>query len=127
MRSQRGFTLVEMLLAVIILVIVLTGTARFALSFSREMTNSSLRLVATGVATGQLELVRADPRYAQLVSLFHAKDTLGFPGYPTMRRQTLVVRDQSGNPPRDRTTITVRVSHPALRDTVAVSTVVAAP
>ena len=52
-------------------------------------------------------------------------DTTGFPNYPRMRRRTTVVRDQSGG--RDRTTITVRVTDPALRDTVSVTALVASP
>lgn len=126
-RNVRGFTLVEMLVAVVILVITITSTARFAAGFSREMARSSVRMVATGVATGQVELVRADPRYNQLVTLYNSNNVVGFPGYPSMRRTTRVVRDQSGSPARDRTTVTVRVTDPALRDTVSVSVVVAAP
>ncbi len=127
LRDVRGFTLVEMLIAVVLLVITITSTARFATDFSREMGNSSVRMIATGVATGQLELVRADPRYAQLVTLYNGNSVTGFPGYPNMQRTTRVVRDQSGTPARDRTTITVRVTDPVLKDTVKVTVVVAAP
>ncbi len=126
-RDIRGFTIIEMIAAVVLLVITITSTARFAAEFSREMGSSSVRMIATGVATGQLELVRADPRYAQLVTLYNGNSVTGFPGYANMQRTTRVVRDQSGSPARDRTTITVRVTDPALRDTIKVSVVVAAP
>jgi len=129
--SRRGFTLVEILIAVVILVIVATTTARFATDFSRSMTTSSVRVIASAVAQDRLELVRADPRYPRLVTLYGAgagSDTLGFPGYPAMRRVTRVVRDTSGsNPRRDRTTVTVRITDPGLRDTVAVTAVIASP
>ncbi|MCA9763905.1 MAG: type II secretion system protein [Gemmatimonadetes bacterium] len=126
--GTRGFTLIEILLAIVILVIVATTFARFAGSFSKSMGDASLRTIATGVATGRLELVRADPRYTRLVSLYGSgagADTTGFPNYPRMRRRTTVVRDQAGG--RDRTTITVRVTDPALRDTVSVTALVASP
>jgi prepilin-type N-terminal cleavage/methylation domain-containing protein len=131
MTSRRGFTLLEVLLAVVVLVIVATTTARFAAEFTRAMTLSSVRVVATGAATDRLELIRADPRYARLTTLYGSgagADTTGFPGFPTMRRVTRVVRDTSGaSPRRDRTTITVRVFTPGRPDTVALTAVVAAP
>ena len=129
MRRRAGFTLIELLIAIVVVVIVATSFARFASQYSRSMGDSSLRLVATGVATGRLELVRADPRYARLNTLYGSStaggDTTGFPDYPRMRRTTTLVRDQSGN--RDFTTITVKVWDPALIDTVAVTAVVASP
>lgn len=128
MRPRHGFTLIEIMIAMVVLVIVATTMARFAGMFSRGMSNSSIRMIASNVASDRLELVRADPRYARLVPLYGAgagSDTTGFPGYPLMRRLTTIVRDQSGTPPRDFTTVTVRVTAPGLRDTVAVTAVVA--
>lgn len=130
MRStRRGFTLVEVMMALVILVIVATSMARFAATFSRSMAESTVRTIATGVATGRLELVRADPRYTTLATLYGSgagSDTTGFPQYPAMRRVTRVVRDQSGG--RDRTTVTVRVWDPrVLRDTISVTAVIASP
>lgn len=130
MRSNRdGFTLVEVMMAVVILIIVATSMARFAGTFSRSMGQATVRTIATGIATGRLELVRADPRYTRLNSLYGtgaSADTTGFPQYPTMRRVTRVVRDQSGG--RDRTTVTVRVWDPtALKDTISVTAVIASP
>lgn len=134
MRQRTGFTLTEMLLAIVILTIVATSVARFAGSFSRAMGDAAVRVIATSVVTDRLELVRADPRYTRLTSLYAAgaagADTTGFPGYSTMRRITTVVRDTSGpsDSRRDRTTITVQVTAlPALRDTVAVTTIVSRP
>jgi prepilin-type N-terminal cleavage/methylation domain-containing protein len=126
--DRRGFSLVELMMALVILVIVATALARFAGSFSRTMGDATLRTIATGVATGRLELVRADPRYASLATLYGSgagADTTGFPQYPRMRRVTRVVRDQAGG--RDRTTVTVRVWDPALSDTVSVTAVISSP
>lgn len=130
MRRRDGFTLVEVLIAVVLLVIVATTTARFAGEFSKAMTKSSVRVIAAGVAADRLELVRADPRYTSLGTLYGSgagADTTGFPGYPYMRRVTKITRDQSGSPARDRTAVTVRVIDPGLKDTVAVTTVIASP
>lgn len=131
MRSsdRDGFTLIEIMIAMVILVIVATSMARFAGTFSRSMATSTVRVIATGVATGRLELIRADPRYSRLVNLYNSgagADTTGFPQYPSMRRVTRVVRDTTAG--RDRTTVTVRVWDPrVLKDTISVTAVIASP
>ncbi|MHB1328563.1 MAG: hypothetical protein ACYC2K_10215, partial [Gemmatimonadales bacterium] len=86
----------------------------------------------TSIAKERLELVRADPRYTQLSALYGtgaSADTTGFPRYASVRRVTTVVRDQTGNPARDRTTVTVRVfsTTPITRDTVRLTAVMARP
>lgn len=127
---RNGFTLVEVMISLVILLIVGSSVARFSSVFSTAMTNSAIRVVAAGVAADRMELIRADPRYTSLVSLYGSgagADTTGFPGYPRMHRITRLVRDQSGNPARDRTTVTVRVIDPGLKDTVAITAVIASP
>ncbi len=130
MPYRRGFTIVEILVAVVMLALLATGVTRFAAVFAKTIGSSSTRVVAAGVANEQLQLIRADPRYTSLVSLYNAgagADTTGFPGYPRMHRLTYLVRDQSGSPARDRTTITVKVIDPGMPDTVAVTSVIALP
>ncbi|HEX3927273.1 MAG TPA: type II secretion system protein [Gemmatimonadales bacterium] len=130
MARRRGFTLIEMLIAIVILVVVATGVARFSTNFSRSMSDSAVRVVATGVANDRLETIRSDPRYTSLVALYGTgggADTTGFADYPNMHRLTRVVRDQSGTPARDRTTITVQVTDPVFKDTVSVTAVIASP
>ena len=130
MRKRAGFTLIEVMIAMVILVIIASSVARFSATFSKAMTNSSVRVVAAGVAADRLELLRADPRYTSLASLYGTgtgSDTTGFPGYPNMRRTTRISRDQTGTPARDFTTVTVRVIDPGLKDTVALTAVIARP
>ncbi len=130
MKSRHGFTLIEVLLAVVILVLITTSFAKFTTDFSRGMAGSGIRVISAGVAQDRLELIRADPRYSRLVTLYGSgagADTTGFSGFPRMRRTTTVIRDQSGTPARDRTTVTVKVFDPGLRDTVAITAVIASP
>ena len=130
MQNRRGFTLIEILVAIVILGVLAVGVARFSAAFSQSLTSSSVRVVGAGVASDRMQLIRADPRYTALVTLYNAgagADTTGFSGYPSMRRITTLVRDQSGTPARDRTTVTIRVIDPGLRDTVSVTSVIASP
>jgi prepilin-type N-terminal cleavage/methylation domain-containing protein len=130
MQPRRGFTIIEILVAIVILAVLATGVARFSATFAKTLGSSSTRVVAAGVASEQLQLIRADPRYTSLVALYNAgagSDTTGFPDYPNMHRLTYVVRDQSGTPARDRTTVTVKVIDPGMTDTVAVTSVIASP
>jgi prepilin-type N-terminal cleavage/methylation domain-containing protein len=130
MAHRRGFTIIEILVAIVILAILATGVARFSAVFSKALSNSSVRVVASGVATDRLQVIRTDPRYSSLVALYNSgagADTTGFPDYPNMHRLSYVVRDQSGSPARDRTTITVKVMDPSMPDTIAVTSIIASP
>ncbi len=128
--SDRGFTIVEILVAIVILGVLAVGVARFSAGFATALTNSSVRVVAAGAALDRMQLIRADPDYVNLVSQYNAgpgADTTGFPDFPRMHRLTYVVRDQSGTPARDRTTVTVKVIDPGMPDTVSVTSVIASP
>ena len=130
MPHRRGFTIIEILVAIVILAVLATGVARFSAGFGKSLSNSSVRVVAAAVAADRLQLLRADPRYTSLVARYNSgagADTTGFPDYPGMHRLTYVVRDQAGTPARDRTTVTVKVIDPGMPDTVAVTSVIASP
>jgi prepilin-type N-terminal cleavage/methylation domain-containing protein len=131
-QSRKGFSLIEVLVALVILTVVLTGLGRFVGKFIHGVTTSSARTTAAEVARSRIERIKADPRYTTLTTLFGSgasADTTGFPGFARMRRRTFVVRDQSGTPARDWTTITVKVTDPSTLpgDTISLTTTVAAP
>jgi prepilin-type N-terminal cleavage/methylation domain-containing protein len=124
--SRRGFTLIELMLAIVILTIVLTGVARYTGQFLHAVTTATARTTAAQVATEQIELVKADPSYTTLAASWDGTET-GFPGYPQMSRVTTVSRITGTTPPRDYTVITVRVEEPTLGAPVNVTTVVGRP
>jgi prepilin-type N-terminal cleavage/methylation domain-containing protein len=128
--NKRGFTLVEVLIALIILTVVSLSLGRFVASFSHAVGTSTIRTIAIDVATEQMELVRgnANPTaYPTLVANFNGNVVTGFPSYPRMTRTTTVVRTTGTNPRRDYTTITVTVTEPTLGAPIDLTAVVAAP
>ncbi|MBX3146046.1 MAG: prepilin-type N-terminal cleavage/methylation domain-containing protein [Gemmatimonadales bacterium] len=130
--KRDGFTLIEVLIAVVVLTIAVTGLGQFMAKYQHSTSTATLLSSMTSIAKERLELVRADPRYTTLTTLYGtgaSADTTGFPRYPSVRRTTTVVRDQSGNPARDRTTVTVRVfaTNGISRDTVRLTAVIARP
>ena len=127
MKNRKGFTLIEILIAMVILTIVSMGLAKFVATFLHTVGTSTAKTVATAVGQEQLELIRADPSYTTLVTNYNNVTTTGFPGYASMTRTTRVVRTTGNTPRRDYTRITVTVSEPTMGTPVNVTIVVAAP
>lgn len=128
--NKRGISLIEIMIAMVMLVIIVTTFGKYMGQFQSGTTKATALTVAASVAKERLELVRADPRYFTLTTLYGSgagADTTGFPGYATMRRITTTNRDQTGTPVRDRTTVTVQVTWPGMKDTVRLTTVRARP
>ncbi|HEY7481793.1 MAG TPA: prepilin-type N-terminal cleavage/methylation domain-containing protein [Gemmatimonadales bacterium] len=132
--NRRGFTLVEILVAMVILLVVVVGLGHFAAGFTHSVSVSTTRTVATTVALEQLDLIRGDPTYP--LPGAWAGTVTGFPGYPSMSRRTVLQRITSAVPSRDYTRVTVKVWEPTLRrpgapvtslDTVNLTSVVARP
>ena len=124
---RRGFTLIEVLIALIILTVVAVSLGRFAGSFLHSVGTSTTRTVATAVGQEQIEFIRADPTYTTLVATYNNATLTGFTGYPSMTRLTRVTRTTGNNPRRDYTTVTVTVSEPTMGTPVNLTMVIAAP
>lgn len=128
--NRRGISLIETMIAMTILVIIVTTFGRYMGQFQAGTARATITTVMSAVAKERLEIVRADPRYFTLTTLYGTgagADTVGFPGYPAMQRTTILTRDQAGTPARDRTTVTVRVSMLGIKDTIRLTTVRARP
>lgn len=128
--NRKGFTLIETLVAMVVLTVVALSLGRFVGHFLHAVGTSTVRTVGTAVATEQIELVRArntTAAYPTLVTTFNNVTTTGFPGYPSMQRRTRVVRTQTNTPRADFTTITVTVTEPTMGQPINLTVVVAAP
>jgi prepilin-type N-terminal cleavage/methylation domain-containing protein len=124
--ERRGFTLIEVMLAMVMMVIVLTSLARYTGQFLHTVSTSTVRTVAAEVARERISLVDMDPSYTTLGATWAATEA-GFPGYPRMTRVTTVSRVVGATPPRDYTIVTVRVTEPTMAEAIDVTTVVAQP
>jgi prepilin-type N-terminal cleavage/methylation domain-containing protein len=130
--NRKGFTLIEVLIAVALLSVAVLALGQFMAGYQNAATKATILSTMTTIAKERIELVRGDVRYTSLATRYGTgagADTVGFPGYSMIRRQTFVTRDQSGAPARDRTTVTVRVftTTPIMRDTVSLTAVIARP
>ena len=124
MTRRSGFTLVEMLLAIVILAIILGSVARYTSQYLHTITTSTTPTAASEVARERIGLVDMDPSYTTLAAAW-AGTEIGFPGYPGMTRVTTVSRVTGNAPPSDYTIITVRVTEPTMGAPINVTTVVA--
>lgn len=121
---RRGFSLVEIMVALTILMIIILGLANTTISFLHETTIDTVRVRAQSFADMRIAEVRGYPSYDNLVPTFNNTDTpeSGF------NRQTLVVRDKSatstcnnplGCPKNDVTRVTVTVTNVGLAAPIA--------
>lgn len=109
--STRGFTLIEVMIALVILSgIVLSigaGTGRYLSSITR----SRIRIQAASVADAQIATMRVHPDYTTLTATFNGT-VAGLP-FPSYSRVTQVVRTGAGTN-ADRTRVKVTVTGPHL-------------
>ena len=121
---KRGFSLVEIMVALTILMIIILGLANTTIAFLHETTIDTVRVRAQSFADMRIAEVRGYPTYTNLTMTFNSSDTpeAGF------TRQTQVVRDKSatstcnnplGCPKNDVTRVTVTVTNAGLATPIA--------
>ena len=120
-RARRGMSLVEVLVALVILSTVLIALCEYLGRFAREVNVTAVNATAGDLVTSRLEAIKGITRYDRVDS--HAVTETAIPGFPGYRRITSVAR--VANAREDYKLVTVRVTHPFLgADTVRKTTVV---
>jgi prepilin-type N-terminal cleavage/methylation domain-containing protein len=128
--KRSGFSLVEIMVALTILMIIILGLANTTISFLHETTIDTVRVRAQSFADMRIAEVRGYPIYDSLSTKFNGADTpeSGF------SRTTTVVHDKtaittcnnpSGCPKNDVTRVTVTVTNAGLTSPVSRTLVVA--
>jgi prepilin-type N-terminal cleavage/methylation domain-containing protein len=122
--SRKGFTLVEVLIALVMLSVVLLAAAGSTTRYLSLITKNRIKIQAAAVADAQIANVRVSPAYDSLSVRFDStRSGIPFPGYS---RVTRVVRTGAGTP-SDQTKIMVTVTGPELASPIVRYATIAAP
>ena len=121
-------TLVEIVIALLILAVVILGMGQFVFNYSRTERQSEARTLAVFLADQRLSEVRASPNYSGMDSTYGVAEAT-IAGYPGYQRATTLVHTGGPRPTyvNDYKTVTVTVRSPALSAPVTKTIVVAAP
>lgn len=123
---RDGFSLVEVMVALVILTIVVAGLAGTTVTFQHQMSIGQLQARAQAIGSSQLAQVRAFPDYTQLSTLAGMQSNYPSAGWSvqtTVDRDTSAV-DDCANPPcanNDVTRVLVTVTAPGLSLPVTMS------
>ncbi len=124
MKAREGFTLIEVVMAMSILLIVMLTLITMTGRTVHITTTSEREQAAIQLATDRTDEVRSNPNYAGLDSLYEGTDT-SFATLQGFTRTTVIERTTSGG--HDYKKVTVRVTGPGLLAPVSRTIVVAAP
>lgn len=95
--SRAGFTLVEVMIALMITAVVTVGMGAFMAQFVRAVGTADVRATANELVADRLEEVKGATRYSTIDSIYVGTET-AIPGYGGFERRTLV-RRVGGLPP----------------------------
>ena len=121
-RSRAGMTLIEVMIALVILTGALLGMGKFITSFSHATSDGALSSVASDLVLDRLETIKGSNSYAALDT--YVATELAIPSFTGYKRVTQVTRTLDGT--EDYKAITVTVSNPGLNLPVKKSTIIAA-
>ena len=125
-RSRDGMTLIEVIIATVILGGALMSLAGFVAKFAHTVSDSDIRGIAAELAADRIETVKAATQYATIDSLYAKTEGRGsITGYPKFTRQTLIQRVGGGATDLvDYRIVTVIVMAPPLRTPVRKTTII---
>ena len=111
--ARAGMTLVEVIIAIVILSSVLLGMSVFVANFARKNNENRIRAKAGELASQRLEEIKGVASYDSIETKF-AKTESGIAGYAGFTRQTVVKRIGGASQTSDYKVITVVVTAPRL-------------
>lgn len=126
MRRSRGFTLIEIMIALVILTVVILGLATATATVVHVVTLSDRNAVAIQLADSRVEEIQMNPNYNALDSAYAGTES-SFPNHPGYTRETRIVRVGGLGQSQDHKKITVIVNGPGLSQPISRSITVAAP
>lgn len=106
MNDRAGFSLVEVLVALVILSVGLLGMQAVTTRYLNIVTTSDRRAEALQLVRDQLDEIRTDPAYSELATRYAHTET-EIPEFPGLTRETTVLPPRAGTPDFTRVTVTV--------------------
>ncbi len=119
--TRRGISLLEVMVALVILGTSLLGMGEYGRRFARGNANASLLNNALDLASARVERVKSERNYTSMDTLIATETAIA--GYPKYQRVTAIVRTK--NSQYDYKTVTVTVTHPAMANPVKKTTAIA--
>lgn len=118
MQTRTGSSLVEVVIALLLLMVAVVGMQRAATKMFRHTSTAQLQLSAVQLAENRIDLIKLEPIYGNLPSYVATETSI--PGFPNFRRTTAVVqqRDSTSKGVKDYRVITVQVLAPGLSQPV---------
>lgn len=126
MRRAPGFTLIEVMLALVILTVVLLAMGGATAGYLQTVTVSDREAAALQLAHDRLDEVRLHPDYGGIDTLYNGVES-NFPSLPGFTRTTVVAHYGGAGRPMDFKRVTVTVEGPGLVRPVSRTITVGAP
>ena len=124
MSTERGFTLIEIIVALGILTAVVLGLAAVSVGYISSVTITDRRETALQLADSRIDQIQMDPNYGGLESSYAGTES-SFPTLAGVTRTTVITRVTSSS--NDFKRITVTVSGPGITQGLSRTITVAAP
>lgn len=119
MSDQNGFTLIEVVIALLILSVVMLGLAGTTGALLVRTARNDAETEAVELVDDRIETIQTDPDYANLAANYQGTET-SLPGHPEKKRTTIIVPMTVPGAGRiDAKKVTVRVTAPVLKQPVA--------
>ena len=126
MKNERGFTLIEVMMALTIIAGVLLAMGAATASFVHEVAVGNRNAMALQLVDDRIETVQADPYYAGLDTAYAGTET-DFPTLPGYTRTTTILAVGGAGQSVNYKKVTVTVAGPGLAQPVARTITVGAP
>ena len=122
-RARRGMSLIEVMIALVILTGALLRMGRFIGSFAHTSTDGFMLSEAADLCLDRIETIKAYGVYSTLETKYNGTES-SIAGYPGFKRVTQVLR--TVNSTTDYKAITVTVTNPAMTGSVKKTTIISA-
>jgi len=126
MRKERGFTLIEVMMALVIIAIVLLAMVTATASFVHLVSVEDRKTSALQLVDGRLEAIQMDPNYAGLDTAYAGTEG-SLPTMPGYTRATTILQFGGSGQTVNYKKVTVTVTGPGLPQPVSRTITVGVP